>query len=202
MGMRSPSRIGFALALAFLNIQPAFPQLTADTLYRENVEYEDGKISVDFDQTPLEVALNAIQAKTGLQITVPTATESRFLNLRLSRLPLEPAVRSLILSIGFRSFALVYDEEGLPKHAVVLEARPEARPTPNADLKVDHSVEPVIEPLKAQERAQLQRELERWGQLKPEERRRIEERLKTLPPSEDRDQLVTEYGRQLLGIRN
>lgn len=200
--MRSLSRIGFALALAFLNIQPAFPQVIADTLYRENVEYEGGKISIDFEQTPLGVALNAIQVKTGLQITVPPATESRLLNLRLSRLPLEPAVRSLISSIGFGSFALMYDEEGLPKRAVVLEARPEVRTAPTADLRGDYSAEPVVEPLRAQERAQLQKELERWGELKQEERGRIEERLKTLPPSEDREQLVKEYGRQLLGIKN
>jgi hypothetical protein len=200
--MRSLSRIGFALALAFLNVQPAFPQLIADTLYREWVEYEDGKISVDFDQTPLGVALNAIQVKTGLQITVPPATESKLLNLRLNRLPLEPAVRSLIASIGFRSFALVYDEEGLPKRAVVLEARPEVRAAPTVDSRVDYSAEPVVEPLRAQERAQLQKELERWGELKQEDRSRLEERLKTLPPSEDREQLVKEYGRQLLGIKN
>lgn len=200
--MRSFFRIAFVLVPVFLDVQPAFPQVMADTLYRESVEYEDGKISVDFDQTPLGVALNAIQVKTGLQITVPPATESRLLNLRLSRLPLEPAVRSLISSIGFRSFALVYDEEGLPKRAVVLEARPEIRAGPNADSRVDSSAEPVVEPLGAQERAQLQKELERWGDLKQEDRSRIEERLKTLPPSEDREQLVKEYGRQLLGIKN
>jgi hypothetical protein len=112
--MRSLSRIGFALALAFSSVQQAFPQTMADTLYRESVEYEDGKISVDFDQTPLGVALSAIQIKTGLQITVPPATESKLLNLRLSRLPLEPAVRSLIASIGFRNFALVYDKRVIP----------------------------------------------------------------------------------------
>jgi hypothetical protein len=200
--MRSLSRIGFALALAFLNIQPAFPQVIADILYRENVEYENGKISVDFDQTPLEVALNAIQVKTGLQITVPPATESRLLNLRLNRLPLEPAVRSLIVSIGFSSFALVYDEEGLPKRAFVLGARPEVRAAPSPDSRADSSAEPTVEPLTAQERAQLQNELERWGELKQEDRSRIEGRLRTLPPSEDREQLVKEYGRQLLGIKN
>jgi hypothetical protein len=200
--MRSLSRIGFALALAFSSVQQAFSQTIADTLYRESVEYEDGKISIDFDQTPLGVALNAIQVKTGLQITVPPATESKLLNLRLSRLPLEPAVRSLIAYIGFRSFALVYDEEGHPKRAVVLEARPEVRATPAADSKVDSSAAPVVEPLRELERAQLQKELERWGELKQEDRSRIEERLKTLPPSEDREQLVKEYGRQLLGIKN
>ena len=200
--MRSLSRIGFALALAFSSVQPAFPQTIADTLYRESVEYEDGKITVDFDQTPLGVALNAIQVKTGLQITVPPATESKLLNLRLSRLPLEPAVRSLIAYIGFRSFALVYDEEGHPKRAVVLEARPEVRATPASDSKVDSSAAPVVEPLRELERAELQKELERWAELKQEDRSRIEERLKTLPPSEDREQLVKEYGRQLLGIKN
>lgn len=96
----------------------------------------------------------------------------------------------------------MYDEEGLPKRAVVLEARPEVRAAPTADSKVDYSAEPVVEPLRALERAQLQKELERWGELKQEERGRIEERLKTLPPSEDREQLVKEYGRQLLGIKN
>jgi hypothetical protein len=60
----------------------------------------------------------------------------------------------------------------------------------------------AIEPLKGQEWAQLQKELERWGELKQEDRSRIEDRLKTLPPSEDREQLFKEYGRQLLGIKN
>jgi hypothetical protein len=200
--LRSFLRIAFVFVPVFLDAQQAFPQEVADTLYRERVEYEDGKISIDFDQTPLRVALNAIQIKTGLQITVPPTTESKLLNLRLSRLPLEPAVRSLIASIGFRNFALVYDEEGYPKRAVVLETRPEVRSTPLADSKVDSSAEPVIEPLKAQERAQLQKELDRWVELRQEDRARIEERLKTLPPSEDREQLVREYGRQLLGIKN
>lgn len=201
--MRSFLRIAFVFASVFLDAQQAFTQGSVDTLYRERVEYEDGKISVDFDQTPLRVALNAIQIKTGLQITVPPTTESKLLNLRLSRLPLEPAVRSLIASIGFINFALVYDEEGYPKRAVVLETRPEVRSTPTlADSKVDSSAEPVVEPLKAQERAQLQKELDRWSELRQEDRARIEERLRTLPPSEDREQLVREYGRQLLGIKN
>ena len=201
--MRRFLRIAFVFASVFLDAQEAFTQGSVDTLYRERVEYEDGKISVDFDQTPLRVALNAIQIKTGLQITVPPTTESKLLNLRLSRLPLEPAVRSLIASIGFINFALVYDEEGYPKRAVVLETRPEVRSTPTlADSKVDSSAEPVVEPLKAQERAQLQKELDRWSELRQEDRARIEERLRTLPPSEDREQLVREYGRQLLGIKN
>mgnify|MGYP001432756855 CR=1 FL=1 len=195
-------RLALVAVPVLAHAQLTFPQELVDTLYREQVEYKDGKISVDFEQTPLAVALNAIQTKTGFEITLPPATESKLLSLRLSGLPLEPAVRSLISSIGFRNFALLYDEEGYPKRAVVLETRPEVRATPVAESKVDSTAEAIVEPLKAQERAQLQKEIERWDELKQEDRSRIEARLKTLPPSEDREQLVREYGRQLLGIKN
>jgi hypothetical protein len=42
--------------------------------------------------------------------------------------------------------------------------------------------------------------LERWTELKQEERGRIEDRLKNLPASETRELLVAEYGRQVLGL--
>jgi DNA-binding transcriptional MerR regulator len=200
--VQSFSTIGLALALVFLSVGPAFAQVAEDLLYRERVEYQDGKLSVDFDQTPLEVALDAIQVKAGVQIIIPSVTEQKLLNLRLSQLPLEPAVRFLIASIGFKSFALMYDEQGLPRRAVVLAARPEARMAPLADTKVDlSSVEAPSENLTPEERTQLQQELERWGELKQEDRSRIEHRLKNLSPSEDREQLLKEYARQLLGIK-
>jgi len=201
--VQSFSKIDFALALALFGVQPAFAQVVEeDPLHREWVEYEDGRISVDFDHIPVEIALNVIQVKTGVQIIIPAVTESKLLNLRLNHLPLEPAVRSLITSIGFRNFALMYDEKGQPTRAVVLEARPEVRRAPGVSSNVDLTNEPAVEPLKRQERAQLQEELERWGELKQEDRTRIEDRLKTLPPSQDREQLFKEYGRQLLGIKN
>ena len=64
------------------------------------------------------------------------------------------------------------------------------------------TAEPVVQPLDPEERDTLQKGLERWGDLKQEERGRIEDRLKTLPPSEEREQLVKEYGRKLLGLKN
>ena len=60
--------------------------------------------------------------------------------------------------------------------------------------------EPAAQPLSTDERAKLQKELERWNELKQEERGRIEDRLKTLPESEEREQLVKAYGRQVLGL--
>jgi hypothetical protein len=51
-----------------------------------------------------------------------------------------------------------------------------------------------------EQRDKLQKDLERWTELKQEERGRIEDRLKNLSASEEREQLVTEYGRQVLGL--
>jgi hypothetical protein len=120
----------------------------------------------------------------------------------LSGLALEPAVRFLIASIGFKSFALMYDEKGRPERAVVLGVTPEIRRESSATAaSVDSGgAEPAAEPLTAEEQAQLQKDLERWNTLKKEDRSRIEARLKELPASEDREQLINEYGRQLLGI--
>lgn len=200
--MQTYSTTGLALALIFLSSGSAFAQIAEDLFSRERVEYQDGKLSVDFDQTPLEVALDAIHVKAGVQIIIPPVTEHKLLNLRLSQLPLEPAVRFLITSIGFKSFALMYDEKGLPRRAVVLATRPEFRLTPPADSKVDlRTVEAPAENLTPEERTELQQELERWGELTPQDRSRIEHRLKGLSPSEDREQLLKEYARQLLGIK-
>jgi hypothetical protein len=197
--MRSFSSIGLALALGCLVVEPAFPQVAEDL--REWVQYQDGKISVAFDQTPIEVALNAIQVRTGLQIIIPPVTERKLLNLRLSGLPLEPAVRFLVASIGFRSFALMYDAKGRPERAVVLDARPEVPTASTADSSVgSQSVEPAVHPVTVEERALLEKELQSWNQLKQQDRSRIEDRLRAMAPSEDREQLLKEYARQLLGI--
>jgi hypothetical protein len=42
--------------------------------------------------------------------------------------------------------------------------------------------------------------LARWRELKQEERGRIENRLKELEPSDERELLINEYGKQVLGL--
>jgi hypothetical protein len=202
--MKSLLRIGlFLTLLSFLTIGPAFSQALEDTEtpYQQWVDYKDGEISFAFDEAPVGFALNAIHAQTGLKIVLPAAAEAKLVNLRLNRLPLEPAVRSLISSIGFRNFALMYDETGRPSSAVVVEAQDD-----RANVAVNLSVAPeskqtTTQPLTVEEREKLQKELQRWNELKTEERGRIEDRLKNLPASEERDQLVKEYGRQLLELK-
>jgi hypothetical protein len=183
----------FAL-LAPIGIPPLFSQVAEDTTDGRWVEYQNGEISMEFDQIPVDVALETIRVKTGLHIVLPSAVDSELLSLRLSRLPLELAVRSLLYDIGFRSFALMYDEQGHPDRAVVLGARP----TASVGLSPTSNIAPGVTP---EEQEALLKALERWSELHPGEREQIEERLKTMPPSETREQLVQVYGQQVLGIK-
>jgi len=182
--------------LALVGLKPAFAQ--EDVIYQW-VDYRDGEVSVAFDQAPVAVAINAILARTGVKIVLPASAENKLLNLKLDRLPLEPAVRSLITSIGFNNFALMYDDAGRPSRAVVvggMEYQVNLTALSNAAAE-----KRAVQALTKDERDRLQKDIERWNELKNEDRGRIEDRLKSLPESEERDQLVKEYGRQILEIK-
>ncbi|MPZ75140.1 MAG: hypothetical protein GEU77_01300 [Deltaproteobacteria bacterium] len=201
--MKKLSKMALILALlASAGIEVASAQTPEDAFYQQWVDYRDGEISVAFAQTPVVVALHVIQEKTGLQFFLPPSAESKVLNLRLERSRIEPAVISLLSSIGFRNFALMYDEKGRPNRAVVLGTQVEqsARGAAQSEGATEKAEAPV-QSLTTEERDKLQKDLERWHELKQEERGRIEDRLKSMPSSEDRDQLVKEYGRRLLGIK-
>jgi hypothetical protein len=185
--------------LACVSIQAAAAQTSEEAFYPQWVEYRDDHLSVAFDQIPVDVALQAIRQKTGFQFSLPSSVDSKLLNFRLERSPLEPAVYSLLSNIGFRNFALIYDERGRPNRAVVLGTQVDQAARVLEDST--QTAEPLVHSLNPEERDTLQKGLERWAELKQEERGRIEDRLKTLPPSEDREQLVKEYGRKLLGIK-
>ena len=193
--MKNLLKLGIFLApLAMASIAPVFAQSDSEEYYQQWIDYRDGEISVAFERTPVQFALHAFQARTGFQIVVPSTAEPKVVSLRLNRQPLEPAVRSLISTIGYNNFAMMYDESGRPHRAVVLSAQPEQSVNPVQDA------ESAAAPITLEERDQIKKDLDRWNDLKQEERGRIEDRLKTLPLSDDREILVKEYGRQLLGI--
>jgi len=187
--------MGFLVATLIPCGTTVVAETSGDDFYREWVDFRDGEISIAFDQIPVQFALHAIHVKTGFHIVIPSTTETKVLNLRLQRQPLEPAVRSLISTIGFKNFALMYDGNGRPLSAVVLGAQPIVVDESAAAVKKESTV-----PLTVEERDNLQKNLARWTELKQEERGRIEDRLKNLPASAEREQLVTEYGRQVLGL--
>lgn len=190
------------LLILLLMGKPVGAQEIADTYYQEWIEYRDGEISMAFDQTPVELALDAIWVRTGLQIIVPPASRKRLLSLQVDRTALEPAVRSFITHIGFKNFALMYDNDGRPNRAVVLTAvSEEGNRRSSNDAQPAQTKEPILQPLAVSEREKIQNELGRWSNLNGEERGRLEDRLKALPASEEREVLIAEYGRQLLGIK-
>ena len=182
-----------AILLAPLATPSAFAQSGEADPYQEWVDVKNGEVSVAFNQTPVRFALDAFHAKTGFTIVVPPSTDAKTVNLRLDRQPFEPAVRSLISTIGYQNFAMVYDQQGRPHSAVVLGAQPPAFKNSTAA--------PPVAPLTIEERDRLKKEIDRWNELKQEERSRIEDRLRNLPPSEDREILVREYGRQVLALK-
>jgi hypothetical protein len=192
-GMRSFVKPGsFLIFSLFFASVPAFAQNPDDELFRPWIDYRDGAVSVTFTQVPVEFAVNAIQARTGFQIVVPRQAYGRTLNLRLRELPLESAMRSLIFSIGFTSYAFTYDRSGRPIRAIILEARP-----------VDtHQSMAEPQSLTAAEKDELRAALKSWNDLNDDARARIETRLRSLPPSDDREDMLKEYGRRVLGIKD
>ncbi len=193
--MTGSLKLGLSLALFTLAFStPVAAQTEEEDIYHQWIDYRDGEISVAFEQTPVPFALQALKARTGIQIVVPSTNEAKLVSLRLNRQPLEPAVRSLISTIGYKNFAVMYDETGQPRRAVVLATQPAQ--SVSSELESDV----VAQPITLEERDQIKKELDRWNELKPEERGRIEERLKHSPSSEERENLLKEYGRQLLAI--
>jgi hypothetical protein len=187
--------VSLSCALFMGSSIPSLAETPADDFYRQWVEYKDGEVSIAFERIPVQFALLAIHAKTGFEIVIPSNTAAAVVNLRLHRQPFEPAMRSLISTIGYKNFALMYDETGRPNRAIVV-AQPHAEPAASSageSLSDDR-------PLTSEERGRLQKNLARWSALTKEERGRIEDRLKSLPPSEEREQLVKEYGQQVLGL--
>lgn len=182
--------------IATSSMSPAHAQTDLDDFYRHWVSYENGSVSLEFEQTPIAFALSALHATTGFQIVMPTPPDTKVVNLKLNQQPLEPAIRSLISSIGYQNFALMYDDKGRPSRAVVLGMRPAVTEEQNAIAKAGSTVEP----LSSDEQDRLQKELEHWSELNQEERGRIEDRLKQLPQSDERDQLIKLYGRQILAL--
>lgn len=185
-----------SILLSALAVSPAWAQSNDEDGYRPWVDIRNGEVSVAFNETPVSFALDAFHAQTGFHIVVPPSTQTQTVNLRFDRQPIEPAVRSLISTIGFDNFALVYDHEGRPHSAVVLGAQP----LPPVGASNGANDEPTA-PLSVEEREQLKKDIDRWNELKRDERGRIEERLRGAPSSDDRDILVREYGRQVLGAK-
>lgn len=93
------------------------------------VDYQNGALSVAFEQTPVEVAFEAIRAKTGIEVILPAAARGKSLTVGVARLPLQAAFRQILRALGLESFAIVYEEDGSASKLIVL-ASGEGEPPP------------------------------------------------------------------------
>src|SRR5687767_2224063 len=102
--MKTDLRIFQALAvLILLSSESAFGQSTADEYYRQWVDYRDGEISVDFDQTLAVFGLQPIIAKPGFRFVFRSRGKAGVLILRFRRQPLEPPIRCLFSTFGYKA---------------------------------------------------------------------------------------------------
>jgi hypothetical protein len=68
--MKKTKKLGSMLvSLVLWGALPAYPQELDDAFSHEAMGYRDGEISVTFEQTPVVVALNVIEAWTGFKLS-------------------------------------------------------------------------------------------------------------------------------------
>ncbi len=87
------------------------------------VEFADGKLSVDFDDVPLQEAFHAIEAKAGVQIKTPPSTREKRVTVSFREMPVERGVREVLRKLSLESHAVLYDSKtGAPRTFVVVES--------------------------------------------------------------------------------
>lgn len=167
--------------------------------YQQFVKYDNDSVSVAFSNMRAAEAAYLIRSTIGVTITLPSSTRSKTINLRLEGAKVDQAVRSLLTALELNNSFLVYDPDGRLTGVIALEtavSQPisESQPSEDDKNKTKH------QEMTSTERDSLLRDFGRWSELTAEERDSIHARIQTIPPSEDRDQLIKEYIRQVLGV--
>lgn len=188
------------MLLALLGIAPSAALADDDYYpYQQFVKYDNDSVSVAFSNMRAAEAAYLIRSTIGVTITLPSSTRSKTVNLRLEGAKVDQAVRSLLTALELNNSFLVYDRDGRLTGVIALEtavSQPisESQPSEEDKKKTTH------QELTSTERDSLLLDFGRWSELTAEERDSIHARIKAIPPSEDRDPLIREYIRQVLGV--
>lgn len=179
----------------------SFPVMADDDLYpyRQYVKYDSDGVSFAFSDLRASDAAQLVRATTGVAITLPTSTQSKTINLRLKKAKVDQAVRSLLKALELNNSFLVYDRDGRLTDVVALE-KTVSHPVSEARSTEEDKPKNDLRKLTSEERDSLLRDFGRWTDLSAEERDAIHARLRMIPPSKERDQIVKEYLRQVLGL--
>jgi hypothetical protein len=196
-GLRS---IKVLFAASFLIYLFPAPALTSEEIFPEQqfLKYDREVVSVAFNNLRAADAAQWMRSTTGVAITLPTSAQTKRVNLRLESARVDFAVHSLLTALQLNNSFLVYGPDGHLTGAIALEktvSRASLEGTFGEENKKQTSSE-----MTASEREALLRDFARWSEVSPEEQKAIQSRLKAIPASKERDQIVKEYVRLVLGI--
>jgi hypothetical protein len=194
------SRIKVLFAALFLVYLFPAPALTSDDIFPEQqfLKYDQDGVSVAFNNLRAADAAQWMRSTTGVAIRLPTSAQTKPVNLRLEGARVDYAVHSLLTALQLNNAFLVYDPDGRLTGVIALEktvSRPSTEIAPTEENKKKTSSE-----LTTQERESLLKEFARWSEISAEEQKSIQTRLKEIPPSKERDQVIKDYLRLTLGI--
>jgi hypothetical protein len=188
----------FLLTLAL----PAAPSavFAIDDLFpnQQFVRYEKDSVSLAFSNLRAAEAAYLMQSSTGIAITLPTSAQTRLINLTLERANVHQTVRALLAALDLNNSFLVYDRDGRLIGVIALEKV--VRPHAEAEISPGEKRRTTYRELTAKEFESILRDLGRWTELTAQEQKLIHGRLKTIPPSKLRDQIIKEYVRQVLDV--
>jgi hypothetical protein len=193
------SRTKFLFASLFLVYLFPAPALTSEDIFPEQqfLKYDQNVVSIAFNNLRAADAAQWMRSTTGVAITLPTSAQTRPVNLRLDGARVDYAVHSLLTALQLNNAFLVYNPEGHLTGVIALERavlRPASESAPAEENKKKASSE-----LTPQERESFLKDFARWSEISAEEQKSIQTRLKEIPPSKERDQVIKDYVRLVLG---
>ncbi|MGH7828091.1 MAG: hypothetical protein ACREQ7_23290 [Candidatus Binatia bacterium] len=190
-----------AIGLALLTLSLFFPPipraLATDDSYpsQQFVKYDKDSVSLAFSNLRAAEAAYLMRSTTGIAITLPPSSRTKVINLTLERANMDQAIRSLLTALELNNSFLVYDRDGRLTGVIALE-----KVASEATASDQEKKETSYRELTVKELESILRDFGRWSELGAEEQKTIHARLKTIPPSRIRDQVIRAYVRQVLEV--
>jgi hypothetical protein len=187
------------LLIIALLLVPLARVFAIDDFYPDQqfVKYEKDNVSIAFTNLRASEAASLMRSTTGIAISLPASIERKTINLTLHGEKLDQAVRYLLKSLELNNSFLIYDGAGRLTRVVALE---KAAIRSISQESEDDKKKTSYRELNVNEVESILRDFGRWSELTAEEQKTIHARLKTIPPSRVRDQIVQEYVRQVLEV--
>jgi hypothetical protein len=167
---------------------------------QQYIRYDNENVSVALNNVRAVDAALLMRSTTGVAITLPSSTISKTINLRFESAKVDYAVRTLLTVLQLNNSFSVYDGDGHLTEVIALDKAASHTPAEIQPAEEDKK-NTVPKELTAQERESLLRDFGRWSEISAEEQKSIHSRLRNLPVSKERDQVIHEYVRLVLGVR-